>query len=411
MSDIAELLQAVNEVRSGSTFERAKASVTALRTLMNMSAEDKRAVAVLVAERAAPQLVERIESGTGQELSKAQVETVLQMFQKLDGDDLRELQATVLDAERRGTALRDVTRSAAGAAAIATGLEELIAEPDPDGESRSHDIADAAVAAETATSAVGAHDFDDLEDHEAAHHGADKPPDASSDAAQDAAVVAAAKASADAELAQLEAEAESLKAEARRTVAEASAVIAEMATDVEAGEEVDDIDSPTARQPIEADESLHSLFDELPSTSAAPSSVMAADLTRTQRRAGVTAADQETEAALRTVRRALASATSAAAALAIVVANVHDLGDDSDVLLGITGLVPDGWARRRAILVLIERNLLHGDDGVQAVASLAGAGNRRFVAGSLVAGGFTSIAQLRGVVDDRHLERLARRPA
>lgn len=390
MSDITELLEAVNEVRTGTTFGRAKASVTALKTLMNMSPDDKRAVAVLVAERAAPQLVERIESGTGQDLSKAQVETVLQMFQKLDADDLADLSATVKDADRRGAALRDVTRSAAGAAALATGLDELLPDPvhdevDPDGEIHPDDIGG---------NVAYLDDIADLADDE-----------------ESRAAVAAAQAAADAELAALEVEAERLKAEARQTILDSERAIAELAAEDRAGADVDDpeasdqvVDQSTVDHEAAADYS-RSLFDDLPSTIVVSPAAHAIDTSSIDD----TAPSPAVGVAIAATRRELRTARSAGAALAVVTARVNDLGDDADDLLAITGLVPDGWARRRAIEVLIDHDLLHGADGVAAVASLAGAGDRRFVAGSLVAGGFTTTEQLRDVVDAAHLQRLDRR--
>lgn len=389
MSDVTTLLDAVSEVRSGSGLSRARASMTALQTLMRMSPEDKRAVAVLVAERAAPQLVDRIESGTGQDLNKEQVETVLKMFQQLDVDDLSELRTTVTDAERRGAALTDITRSAAATAATAAGPEELAptASPpeDADDEASPEPLDDAPT--------------EDLEAYEAAEVAEVARQESAQLDAEVEAEVAAARAQQDEELARLEAEAEVLKAEARAAQAAPTptssprpARATPPATSI--FDELDDRDAQDARDDADdAGEPVH--------TSATPDDDTPRQSHTHDRRTGVDAA---------AIRAALGAASSSGAALGVFRAHADDHVDE-DHLLTLLPLVPDGWARRRAIIDLLDRDLLHGSDAVDAMSTLAGAGDRRFVAGSILAGGFATPAQLRGTVDDRTLDRMAARTA
>lgn len=87
---------------------------------------DKRDLAVLVAERAAPQLVPRIRGETGLDLTREQVQAVIDMAGRMDADDIDELRHAVRDPEAREQTLRTVGASAAAAAAGATGLDDVV---------------------------------------------------------------------------------------------------------------------------------------------------------------------------------------------------------------------------------------------------------------------------------------------
>lgn len=447
MSDVTDLLDSVTQLRTGSGLGRARASVTALQTLMRMSPDDKRAVALLVAERAAPNLVERIEAGTGQDLTKAQVETVLDLLRRLDGDDLAELRETVTDAERRGTALRDVTRSAATAAATASGLEELVTDDTEDDEAavaappsddatpgpadddhlparrrlpppRPDDAPDdlppptgdggrgtAAAAATSAGAVAGATAATSRpSDPPRVEVTSDVTPDDEEDELADAA--RRAEEQAEAELARLEAEAEQLKADARRARTEAEEEIARLTAEHAAPEPDDTRSSTPSRAPDD------SLFDDLPSVAPARrrdrgSARRAHSPVRRPR-------DARREDRARTpdlpLARAVADTANASAALRVLRSRWDETdGLDHRRVLEVVRAVPDGWARRRAIEDLLARDHFHGDEAADAIDLLDGDGDRRFVAGSVLARRHATAEQLRDVVDAATLERLARR--
>lgn len=127
MATPAEVIDLFADVRDGSSFERAKAGASAFRAFASLSAVQKRDLAVLVAERAAPQLVPKIQAETGLDLTREQVQAVIEMAGRMDAEDIEELRRAVQDDEARNDAIRTVGTSAATAAAAATGLDDLVA--------------------------------------------------------------------------------------------------------------------------------------------------------------------------------------------------------------------------------------------------------------------------------------------
>lgn len=117
-----EVLAHAARVHNGTKFERARASATTLSTFLQLSADDKRNLAVLVAQRVAPELVPRIQAESGIDLTADQSRAVLDMISRLDGDDLDELSASVSTPEARRATLGAVTATAA----TATGLDDVV---------------------------------------------------------------------------------------------------------------------------------------------------------------------------------------------------------------------------------------------------------------------------------------------
>lgn len=126
MATPAEVIELFAGLREGSSFARAKSAAEVFRAFASLSPQQKRDLAVVVAERAAPHLVPRIEQETGLDLTREQVQAVLDMAGRMDADDLDELAHTVRDREARGEALR----SAATAAAAASGLDDVVDAPE-----------------------------------------------------------------------------------------------------------------------------------------------------------------------------------------------------------------------------------------------------------------------------------------
>lgn len=123
MATPSEVLAHAARVHNGTKFERARASATTLSTFLQLSADDKRNLAVMVAQRAAPELVPRIQAESGVDLTADQSRAVLDMISRLDGNDLKELSVSVATPEARRATLGAVTASAA----TATGLDDVVA--------------------------------------------------------------------------------------------------------------------------------------------------------------------------------------------------------------------------------------------------------------------------------------------
>jgi hypothetical protein len=128
----AEVIESFAGLRDGSTIARARATADAFRGFAALSVQEKRDLAVLVAERAAPHLVPRIQEETGLELTGEQVQAVLDMAGRLDADDLGELAETARDQEARRDALRAVATGGAAGAAATTGHDDVRPPPDLD---------------------------------------------------------------------------------------------------------------------------------------------------------------------------------------------------------------------------------------------------------------------------------------
>lgn len=129
MATPAEVVDLFADVREGSSFERARAAANAFRAFASLSASEKRDLAALVAERAAPQLVPKIRAETGLDLTREQVQAVIDMAGRMDAEDIDELRHTLRDQQAREEALRTVGASAATAAAGASGLDDVLTPP------------------------------------------------------------------------------------------------------------------------------------------------------------------------------------------------------------------------------------------------------------------------------------------
>lgn len=124
MTTPADVMARAGEMMSGSRFERARAGASALSAFVQLTPEDKRDLAVLVAQRVAPELVPRIEAETGMDLTQEQSRAVVDMIGRLDGDDIEEVTSALRSPDARRAALGTV----GAAAASATGLEDVVAD-------------------------------------------------------------------------------------------------------------------------------------------------------------------------------------------------------------------------------------------------------------------------------------------
>lgn len=124
MTTPADVMARAGEMMSGSRFERARAGASALSAFVQLTPEDKRDLAVLVAQRVAPELVPRIEAETGMDLTQEQSRAVVDMIGRLDGDDIEEVTSALRSPDARRAALGTV----GAAAAAATGLEDVVAD-------------------------------------------------------------------------------------------------------------------------------------------------------------------------------------------------------------------------------------------------------------------------------------------
>lgn len=130
MATPAEVLDLVGSLRSGGPVARARTAAEAIKTLRSLSVKDKRDLALLVAERTAPQLVPRIQAEGFTDLSTEQIEAVVDMVRNLDSDDVDDLKRTFTDPEARDDALRAVGVGVTAAAAAASA--DTPAAPDGD---------------------------------------------------------------------------------------------------------------------------------------------------------------------------------------------------------------------------------------------------------------------------------------
>lgn len=117
---IAEVVDLLTEMRQArGVARRGRFAVLATRAVAALTPEQRRQLAVDVASRAAPHLVEKIESESSVDLSPAQVRAVVEMVGNLDGDDLDSLKDSLQDPQFQ----RRAARRAMGAAAEAAELD------------------------------------------------------------------------------------------------------------------------------------------------------------------------------------------------------------------------------------------------------------------------------------------------
>lgn len=131
MATPAQVLELVASLRSGGPVARGKTVAEAFKAVRSMSVKDKRDLALLVAERTAPQLVPRIQAEGLTELNAEQVKAVVDMVRNLDDEDVEDLKRTFTDPSARDDALRAVGAGLAAATAVATDEpDEEEVEPD-----------------------------------------------------------------------------------------------------------------------------------------------------------------------------------------------------------------------------------------------------------------------------------------
>jgi hypothetical protein len=135
----SEVLDLFAAARTGSRTRRARALAQAARAMASLSADEKRDLAALIAERAAPQLVSRIDAEAGLDLTSEQVNAVITMAERIDPDELATLRSQVRDRERRGQALRALGGTLAAAAGLGSAVpataapfdDTVLPPPDP----------------------------------------------------------------------------------------------------------------------------------------------------------------------------------------------------------------------------------------------------------------------------------------
>lgn len=103
MATPADVIAAFARMRDGSGLARARGAADVWRSFSSLSATEKRDLAVLVAERAAPHLVPRIQAESGLDLTVEQVRAVVDMAGRLDADDLDQLARAVGATPREPT--------------------------------------------------------------------------------------------------------------------------------------------------------------------------------------------------------------------------------------------------------------------------------------------------------------------
>lgn len=452
MSTPSDVLAQAARLRSGTRFERARAGATALSTFLQLSADDKRDLAVAVAQRVAPELVPRIQAETGVDLTAEQSRAVLDMIARLDGDDLGELSRAMASP-----AARRATLDAVGdAAAVATGLDDVVAPPaGPAATAPAADssttarppgteaTADSDAAAAAGHRAAAAHPDDaraaeadtlagrivDLEARLAAAETLARTHEQSLEAARDH--LADEKARADAVAAQLreaanqaditrrehEGELDELRRQLRRSRREleeagggsesSRAIAARPAPRVARTSAFTSM--PSFDAGLDAGlggvvPSVPELFADSAFDAAMPTSATAMD--------GVAAADPVAGVHDGSISQLVATlaAGSRAAALRTIRAWLPRLGDSSPGdRVRVLEAIPDGWARRRALQRMVEAGITTQQD-VAALELLSMTGDQVFAAGSMLDAG-VGLESIARHVAPATRARLARRSA
>jgi hypothetical protein len=109
VASATRVLNLLLQARSGNTFDRARSVSSALQEFHDLSGDQKRSLALLVAQRTAPELVPRIEAETGIDLSPEQTRTVIDLVARLGDTNLAELRDTIEDVEATGLPLTQDT--------------------------------------------------------------------------------------------------------------------------------------------------------------------------------------------------------------------------------------------------------------------------------------------------------------
>lgn len=366
------VLQLAQGMSRGTRFERARAGATTLSAFLQLDAAAKRDLAVAVAQRAAPELVPRIQAETGLDFTQEQSRAVLDLVGRLDGEDLAELAASLDSPDARSRTVATV----AAAAATAAGLDDVVnqpaqpagvAQPDTPGAPAAPVAPQPASAARARGVADGAIDQDLLQ-----------------------------------RIARLEARLGEAETEARRATEshqQAAAALEEARAQVLAleGRLLDVEAEQAARERThagEVEELERQVHDAQRMTRRAgeggplptferPSEVLAAHASRADRphRRPVPGA-VATHQLAREVE-----GLSAGAALRVVRGQVDHLDDQSTgALAAILRSIPDGWARRRALVCMVEAGAAGAGD-LALLRLLQGTGNQVFAAAAFLAAG------------------------
>lgn len=349
MATPAEVAEALAGLREGSAFSRARSAAEVFRAFASLTTDQKRDLAVLVAERAAPHLVPRIESETGLELSREQVQAVIDMAGRLDDEDLDELAHTVRDREARGEALRTVATSAAAA----SGLDDVVT-PEPADEPEPADVTDPASPDEPE---------------------APPPPPEPAPVAEPAVEV-----DVDAEVIELDHAPEpTVEVEPAPEPREFVSIF-------------DTLDTPSwdTPEPLAAS-------DPHPVPAASPPPV---DLTTRVR------------ASRQPLVERLRSAANDAERLRVLRPRLGELADLGPVgRAAVVDAIPDGWARRRAVDTMVVEGVLTADELPDVVRRIGSPMARAWVCATAIEAGLLAIADIDDLVDPRAGDRLRRRYA
>jgi hypothetical protein len=378
---VDEVVGLLKELRdSRGLLGRAAVLARGAAAMRELSPGQRRELAIAVAERAAPQLVPRIESETGLDLSPAQVSAVMDLALRLDRDQLDDLVATLESPETRRTVGREVLEAAGRELDEELDLGLLPppgAAPDvPTAADEPREPEDDAPVA------------DDLEE--------------------------------DDDIAELRAELE----RTRREVAELEAMEGQLAEGIESIEALVPDDGPGAEPPAAVDEPATTeeppegpaiaVVDAPTAEDPAPEAAAGATPAATADEAADEPDDEPdgpdrraAEDAVRAVRRA----RSAGAALG-------RLTRTADLLAALSAegrrealrAVPDGWARRRGAERLVEAGMITDEEAPALLRCLDRPSDRTWVAGTLIAHRVTTADALAGLVPPDALDRLARRP-
>ena len=353
MATPAEVIELFVGLRDGSTIARARGAAEVFRAFASLTTDQKRELALLVADRAAPQLVPRIEAETGLELSREQIQAVIDMAGRLDDEDLDELVHTVRDREARGEALRTV----ATAAATAGGLDDVVTPESPEVT----EPADVTVPAP-----------------ETAPAPASPPP-------EPAHVTVPAEVETDAELVELDHEPEpTVEVEPAPEPREFTSIFATL-PDVPAWE---------------------------PSRDGAGEPAVTA--ARVQTLPGHVHDGPDLSTRVRAARRPLVerlrAATSDGARLRLLRQHLDDVAAfDAPGRAAVVGAVPDGWARRRALEALMAAGAVPADEVTGLVRRVGRPMARAWVVASAIEAGLLSLDDVDTLVDERAAGRLQRR--
>lgn len=399
MTTPADVMARAGQMTSGSRFERARAGASALSAFMQLTPEDKRDLAVLVAQRVAPELVPRIEAETGMDLTQEQSRAVLDMIGRLDGDDVEEVTSALRSPEARREALGTV----GAAAASATGLDDVVADDETGGAGSASGSGEARGDAADGQDETGVEPVSQVAAAAAeavAEHGDD---------AESATVATLQSRVADLESRLAAAEAGLRTVTADRDKARADVEAAEdLVTELET--KLRDAESAAATIQREHDATVEDLRRRLERAgresggggAAASSGPLVSGVSP---RLGF-----DTESAFESPAAVLAASGVESTPTATATASVTQLVGDVDGLAGsaalrrIKGLaarlgttttrdlaallqaVPDGWARRRALEVLVTEGVADGGD-TSLLALLERPGDQVFAAGAFLDAG------------------------